>query len=158
MSAKRASVAKMRGRPRSGRQNKAWGASPRLGVQKMRVEPAKRATALNRKRCRPLRGLRALLINADLGLAPQALFCHLLRRFRANSFRVTCSAGSAHNTFTLPASQVPGATCLRHLLRRLSAPQAQTKVDAGGQVGKVDQRVAVALFLLDGGVTVALVV
>jgi len=59
----------------------------------MRVEPAKRATALNRKRCRPLRGLRALLINADLGLAPQALFCHLLRRFSAQHIYVTCFAG-----------------------------------------------------------------
>jgi hypothetical protein len=29
-----------------------------------------------------------------LGLAPQALFCHLLRRFQSTCFTLTCIAGS----------------------------------------------------------------
>jgi len=33
--------------PRSGRQNKAWGASPRIEYKKIWTEPAERATALS---------------------------------------------------------------------------------------------------------------
>jgi hypothetical protein len=37
-------------------------------------------------------GLMAIFISI-LGLAPQALFCHLLRRFRHKKLNVTCFAG-----------------------------------------------------------------
>ena len=43
----------------------------------------KRAAAQSLLRCRPFHGLNAFITIAVLGLAPQALFCHLLRRFRA---------------------------------------------------------------------------
>jgi hypothetical protein len=33
----------------------------------------------------------------NLGLAPQALFCHLLRRFSAHMPSRACFAGSGHN-------------------------------------------------------------
>jgi len=68
--------------PRSGRQHKAWGASPRKASRKKGRKPVKRATAQSTRGCRPFHGLGASVVWANLGLAPQALCCHLLRRLR----------------------------------------------------------------------------
>jgi len=61
--------------PRSGRKHKAWGASPRINIEKLILSPRG-----GRQRCRPLRGLDMVHLWRILGLAPQALFCRLLRR------------------------------------------------------------------------------
>src|SRR6185369_13684176 len=88
--------------PRSGRQHKASGASPRIRLQIQHPEPAKRATAVvalppvSRAQiafggsilglapqalcCRPFHGLKSRLEDLFLGLAPQALCCRPLRR------------------------------------------------------------------------------
>ena len=82
----------------------------------------------------PASRARAHFFEAFLGLAPQALFCHLLR--------VPRTIGLA----------------LSHSQTRLRITQTQLKVNAAGQFGKVYQWVAIALFLLNGSVAVALIV
>jgi len=115
-------------------------------MQKMRVEPVKRATAWKVWALSPATRARAPFFDLILGLAPQALFCRPFHGLGAHALRYR-SASRARRPRICDAR-----------IRRLSAAQAQTKVDAGGQVGEVYQGVAVALFLMDGGVAVALVV
>jgi len=49
---------------------------------KITIEPAKRATAPDARRCRPLRGLLPTLGFVVLGLAPQALCYRSLRELK----------------------------------------------------------------------------
>ncbi len=63
---------------RSERQRKAWGASPRITIQKH--DGARGAgDSLRWSRCRPFHGLQNIFRCAILGLAPQALCCPSLR-------------------------------------------------------------------------------
>jgi len=64
---------------RSERQHKAWGASPRINESKIDVEPAKRATACDAFGLSPTSRAQSRFLRI-LGLAPQALYCRLLRR------------------------------------------------------------------------------
>ena len=66
--------------PRSGRKRKAWGVSPRYRFVNG-IEPAKRAEAVAR-----FAGYN-LTFTIVLGLTPQALCSHLLRRLREESRR-----------------------------------------------------------------------
>jgi hypothetical protein len=43
---------------------------------------------------------------------------------RPRLYAATCFAGSGHNMLALSASQVPGTTCLRYLLRRFRTQHA----------------------------------
>src|SRR4051794_1198344 len=62
---------------RSGRQHKAWGASPRI-TETNASEPAKRATAYEPVRLSPTSRARRVVITLILGLAPKALCCRPL--------------------------------------------------------------------------------
>jgi len=68
---------------RSERQHKAWGASPRIAINKKQTSPRSGRQRMMRKRCRPLRGLCRYWGFAILGLAPQALCCRSLRELYA---------------------------------------------------------------------------
>src|SRR5215213_3654161 len=60
--------------PRSGRQHKAWGASPRIMIHPTMIQPAKRAAAHVTGRCRPLRGLQQFFFAYDPGAcAPETM-------------------------------------------------------------------------------------
>jgi hypothetical protein len=68
--------------PRSGRQRKAWGVSPRSSP-KISIEPAKRVIVLGKIRPNDSAAARFAgfdrLLNTILGLTPQALRCRPLR-------------------------------------------------------------------------------
>jgi hypothetical protein len=97
---------------RSRRQHKAWGASPRLPKQTA-PKRMKRATALP-----PAPRARASLFHSVLGLAPQALFCHLLRRFRAQHAQRSCLQ-------VISVLGLAPQALFCHLLRRFRAQYAQ---------------------------------
>jgi hypothetical protein len=67
---------------RSRRQHKAWGASPRLAFDNQ-ASPRQRVTACRFHAVAPFHGLNRFFLILILGLAPQALCCHLLRRLSA---------------------------------------------------------------------------
>ena len=66
------------------------------------MSPRSGRQPVNPEGCRPLRGLVLLFWGRSWGLRPRL-------------YSATCFAGFGHNMLSVPASQVPGTTCLAGL-------------------------------------------
>ena len=96
--------------PRSGRQHKAWGVSPRVKYQNV-IKPAKRVTAVPHN-IRPNDSAAARFAGFDrfpdaiLGLAPQALCWRPLRGLPERDLEVNCDANATRLNANSDASSI----------------------------------------------------
>src|SRR5689334_23097153 len=106
------------------------------------VEPAKAGDSPRSiRRCRPFHGLTSLIISVILGLAPQALCCHLLRRFKNSDAAYTGLGQRLAGSFPggiqdVHLAEACGRAAVAHRVRlsRLALPVAEGAAELVGRL------------------------